>query len=165
MCMCDKIVSFYCILIQNCYSLTNLMKKNWQFHCLWLWNFDVSNYWWSQQLLMMLKYVVSNRGATICQIMGSTDDFWWSWTASYLIMEDTVITCFLRQDFQWGWTMYEFTHILGVIFADGFIWLLLYLVLFLSLYYCIILCNYWSLLLINRYIWTHWWTIFIGQQL
>ena len=60
----------------------------------------------------MLNYIVSNCRATIC--------FWWFWTSFYLIMEATVITCFLRQYFQWGWNMYVFTHIVCVSFADGF---------------------------------------------
>ena len=69
--------------------------------CLQLWSYNVSYYY-------------------------SIDDFWCFWTAFYPIMEATVITCFLRQYFQWSWTIPGFTHIVCVSFADGFIGLLLY---------------------------------------
>ena len=53
-------------------------------------------------------------------IVDYTDDFWWIWSVFYLIMETNVVLCFLIQDFQWGWTMYGFTHNVSVSFADGF---------------------------------------------
>ena len=68
---------------------------------------------------MMLNCVVSNCGATICQIMDYTDDFWWFWTAFYPIIVATVMIYFLRQEFQWGWNMYRFTHIVYVSVDDG----------------------------------------------
>ena len=43
---CVHKIEVFHILLQNCYFMINLMKKGWQFPCLWLWNFDVSNYWW-----------------------------------------------------------------------------------------------------------------------
>ena len=41
---------------------------------------------------------------------------------------------------------------------------IMYIVIFLYLHLCIILCTYWRLVWINRYTWTHWWTIYIGQK-
>ena len=80
---------------------------------------------------MILNCVVSNIGATMYQIMESTDDVWWFWTAFYPIMEATVIDCFFRQEFQWGWSMSWFTNIFCVSFADGFTVLLLHILYFL----------------------------------
>ena len=73
--------------------------------CLQLWSYNVSYYY-------------------------SIDDFWWSWTVFHPITEDTVITCFLRQDFQWVWTMYGFKHIICVIFDNEFIGFLLCILYF-----------------------------------
>ena len=73
--------------------------------CIQLWSYNVSYYY-------------------------SIDDFWWFWTAFYLIMEATVITCFSRKYFQWGWNMSVFTHIVCMSFADGFTGLLLCILYF-----------------------------------
>ena len=89
----------------------------------------------------------------------------WFWTAFYLIMERNVIACFLRQDFQWGWSMSGSTTL--------FVWVLLmylqycYYVYCIFLYFnlCIIFCTSWNLLWFNRYTWTNWCTIFIGHIL
>ena len=113
----------------------------------------------------MVSCVVSNCGYTMCQIMDYTDDFWWLWTAFYPIMEATAIACFCIQDFQGGWTMYGFTHIVYFSFPNSIITLLLCILYF--FYTCIVIntiFTYWSMIEINRYKWTHWWTIFIGQQ-
>ena len=73
--------------------------------CIQLWSYNVSDYY-------------------------SIDGFLWFWTAFYPIIEATVITCFLRQYFQWGWTMSVFTHIVCVIFDYGFTGLLLCILYF-----------------------------------
>ena len=80
---------------------------------------------------MILKCVVSNCGNILFQIMDSTDDFWLFWAAFYPIMEAIAIACFLRQDFQWVWTMSGFTHIVCVSFTDGFTGFLLCILYFL----------------------------------
>ena len=96
--------------------------------------------------------------------MESTDDFWWFWTAFDPITEATDITCSLRQDLQGLWTMYVFTHIFYVNFADvvpGLQICIMYSYVLASLF---ILYTYWILVWINRWTCTHWWNIFLGKK-